>query len=97
MEGMTIVADPNQTPGPDRFQWACPCAGCSKAVAFERNELIKILVDQDVEYLKYRGSSFDMDGVLLWAKDDALAYHEGIQYAIQLIESRKPKPKPKRQ
>lgn len=92
------MADPNQTPGPERFQWACPCAGCSKAVAFERNELIKLLVDHDIEYLKYRGSSFDsVTGELLWAKDDAEAYHEGIQYAIQLIEGRKPKPKPKRQ
>lgn len=92
------MADSNQTPGPDRFQWACPCAGCSKAVAFERNELIKLLVDHDFEYLRYRGSSFDsVTGELFWAKDDAMGYHEGIQYVINLIESRKPKPKPKRQ
>jgi len=90
------MSDPNQTPA--RGEWACPCNGCAKAVAFERNELIKLLIDHDVEYLKYRGSSFDsITGELYWAKDDAMAYHEGIQYVINLIEDRKPKPKPKRQ
>lgn len=91
------MADPNQTPGPERFQWACPCAGCSKAVKYEREQLIKLLIDHDIEYLKYRGSSFDsVTGELLWAKDDAEAYHEGIQYAINLIQDRMPKPKPRK-
>ena len=50
------------------------------------------LIDHDIEYLKYRGSSFDsITGELLWAKDDALAYHEGIMYAIKIIEDRLPK------
>lgn len=33
------MADPNQTPS--RGDWACPCAGCAKAVAFERKQLIE--------------------------------------------------------
>lgn len=85
------MADPNQTPA--RGDWECPCAGCAKAIAWERKQLREILIDHDVEYLKYRGSSFDTDGTLLWAKDDAEAYHEAIQYVIKLIEDRIPKPK----
>ena len=54
----------------------------------ELTQIRNQLIDHDIEYLKYRGSSFDMDGVLLWAKDDAEAYHQGIQYAIKLIESK---------
>lgn len=85
------MADPNQTPA--RGDWACPCSGCAKAVAFERKQLRELLIDHDVEYLKYRGSAFDVDGVLVWAKDDALAYHEALMYVIKLIEDRMPKPK----
>ena len=60
--------------------------------ATELNKIRELLIDHDVEYLKYRGSSFDsVTGELLWAKDDALAYHEGIMYAIRLIESKLPK------
>ena len=35
------MADPNQTP--QRGEWACPCAGCTKAVAWERKQLISII------------------------------------------------------
>ena len=56
------MADPNQTPA--RGDWACPCSGCAKAVAFERKQLRELLIDHDVEYLKYRGSSFDVRGVV---------------------------------
>lgn len=35
------MADPNQTP--DRGEWACPCNGCQKAVAWERKQLIKLI------------------------------------------------------
>lgn len=91
------MADPNQTPGPDRFQWACPCAGCSKAVAYERKQLIQLINEHKKEYLEYRGSSFDEEGNLFWAKDDAMAYAEGLDKIILLIQDRMPKPKPKRQ
>lgn len=92
------MADPNQTPGPDRFQWACPCAGCSKAIAFERKQLIELFEQTKNDYLVYRGSSFHKDtGELMWAKDDAMAYAEGINTVIELIKERMPKPKPKRQ
>ena len=37
-------------------------------------------------YLKYRGSSFDKDGNLYWAKDDAMAYAEGLDAAIRIIK-----------
>lgn len=85
------MADPNQTPA--RGNWACPCSGCSKAVAFERNQTIAELLKHKKEYLEYRGSSFDKEGNLLWAKDDALSYCEGIDFVVQLIESKMPKKK----
>lgn len=87
------MADPNQTP--NRGDWACPCNGCQKAVAWERRQLIDILSLKKTEYLIYRGSSFDKDGNLLWAKDDAEAYIEGVDMVIKLIEDRSPKPKSK--
>lgn len=40
------MADPNQTP--KRGKWACPCGGCQKAVAHEREQLIYFL-----EYMKH--------------------------------------------
>lgn len=87
------MADPNQTP--NRGDWACPCNGCQKAVAWERKQLIDILSLKKTEYLIYRGSSFDKDGNLLRAKDDAEAYIEGVDMVIKLIEDRSPKPKSK--
>lgn len=88
------MADPNQTPS--RGEWACPCNGCSKAVSYERKQLLELLSLKKTEYLIYRGSSFDRDGNLLWAKDDAEAYAEGVDMAIELIKSRMPKPKEKK-
>lgn len=88
------MADPNQTP--ERPEWACPCSGCQKAVAYERKQLIKIFQEKKKDYLLYRGSSFDQNtGELLWAKDDAAAFAEGMDEAIALIQSRMPKPKSK--
>lgn len=88
------MADPNQTPG--RGDWACPCAGCAKAVAFERKQLIELIEKTKYEYLVYRGSSFSMEtGELLWAKEDAEAYAEGMDQVIKLIKDRMPKPKAK--
>lgn len=89
------MADPNQTPG--RGEWACPCNGCAKAVAFERKQLIDLFEKHKQEYLECRGSSFNQNtGELMWAKDDALSYVEGIDMAISLIKKRMPKPKPKK-
>lgn len=85
------MADPNQTPS--RGEWVCPCSGCAKAVAFERKDLIAKLEEHKIDYLQYRGSSFNEDGTLNWAKDDATAYAEGIEYVIELIQERMPKPK----
>ena len=87
------MADPNQTPS--RGDWACPCSGCQKAVAFERKQLIELMLGHKQEYLVYRGSSFDAEGNLFWAKDDAMAYAEGIDAVIELIKDRMPKPKKK--
>jgi hypothetical protein len=88
------MADPNQTPGPERFHWACPCAGCTKATAYEREQLIQIFEEHKNDYLIYRGSSFNqINGSLFWAKDDAAAYAEGIDSAISIIKSRMPQPK----
>jgi hypothetical protein len=35
------MADPTQTP--QRGDWACPCSGCQKAVAWERKQLIVLI------------------------------------------------------
>jgi hypothetical protein len=85
------VADPNQTAS--RGDWLCPCSGCSKSIAAERKQLIELFEKAKHEYLIYRGSSFDTDGKLLWAKDDAMAYAEGIEAVIELVKGRMPKPK----
>jgi hypothetical protein len=86
------MADPNQTSA--RGEWACPCSGCAKAVAFERKQLIEIFEQTKHDYLVYRGAAFDsFTGELIWAKDDALAFAEGIDSVIELIKERMPKPK----
>lgn len=85
------MADPNQTPG--RGDWVCPCNGCQKSVAAERNQLIALFEKTKYDYLVYRGSSFNEDGTLFFAKDDAEAYAEGIDAVIELIKERMPKPK----
>lgn len=48
-------------------------------------ELVAILNKLKKDYLKYRGSSFDKDDNLLWAKDDAEAWAEGLATAIKII------------
>lgn len=85
------MADPNQTPS--RGDWLCPCSGCQKSIAAERKQLVELIENHRLEYLKYRGSSFDKDWHLLWAKDDAMAYAEGLDMVIELIKDRMPKPK----
>lgn len=87
------MADPNQTS--ERGEWLCPCSGCQKSIAAERNQLIKLFEKTKHDYLVYRGSSFNKDGTLYYAKDDATAYAEGIEKVIELIKDRMPKPKKK--
>jgi hypothetical protein len=55
----------------------------------ERNNLIELILLHKMEYLIYRGSSFDSEGKLLFAKDDAQAYSEALDYVVNLIDSRK--------
>ena len=50
-------------------------------------ELIAILNKLRLDYLIYRGSSFDEDGNVLWAKDDAASYAEGLNTAIKIIQA----------
>jgi hypothetical protein len=88
------MADPTQTPS--RGDWLCPCSGCTKSISAERKQLIEILLIKKAEYLIYRGSSFDAEGNLMWAKDDAQAYADGIDMVINLIEDRMPKTKGKK-
>lgn len=85
------MADPNQTPA--RGDWACPCSGCSKAVAWERKQLLQFIQEQKLEYATYRGSSIDKDGNIMWMKDDVQAYVEGLDFVTNLITERIPKPK----
>jgi hypothetical protein len=49
-------------------------------------ELVSILDKLRVDYLRYRGSSFDEDGNVLWAKDDAASFAEGLNAAIKIIK-----------
>ena len=87
------MADPNQSSG--RGDWLCPCSGCSKSIAAERKQLIELFERTKQDYLVYRGGSFNEDGTLYWAKDDAMSYAEGIEAVIELIKDRMPKPKTK--
>jgi hypothetical protein len=87
------VADPNQTSA--RGDWLCPCSGCSKSIAAERKQLIELFEKTKHDYLVYRGSSFNEDGTLYWAKDDAMSFAEGVDAMINLIKDRMPKPKTK--
>jgi len=48
--------------------------------------IIRDIEAHKIAYLKYRGSSFDKDGNLLWAKDDAMSYTEGLDAAIRIIK-----------
>jgi hypothetical protein len=89
------MADPNQTPA--RGDWLCPCSGCSKSIAAERKQIVAMIKDHRLAYLEYRGSGFDDDGNLLWAKDDALTYIEALDKIITRVEERNPKPKSKQQ
>lgn len=41
------MADPTQTPA--RGDWACPCSGCQKAVAWERKQLIALIEEMKVD------------------------------------------------
>lgn len=49
------MADPNQTPA--RGEWACPCAGCAKAVSFERKQLIEKITE--MKQLAYSEIPYD--------------------------------------
>ena len=51
------MADPNQTSG--RGEWLCPCSGCQKSIAAERNQLIQIFesmggLEEAIEVIKDR-------------------------------------------
>jgi len=51
------MADPTQTPA--RGDWACPCSGCQKAVAWERKQLIELFestggLDKAIELITER-------------------------------------------
>lgn len=48
--------------------------------------IIRDIEAHKLAYLEYRGSSFDKDGNLLWAKEDAVSYVEGLDAAIRIIK-----------
>jgi hypothetical protein len=48
--------------------------------------IIRDIEAHKLAYLEYRGSSFDKDGNLLWAKEDAVSYIEGLDAAIRIIK-----------
>ena len=88
------MADPNQTPS--RGDWACPCSGCQKAVAWERKQLLQEIAKHKLEYATYRGSGIDNDGNITWMKDDVEAYVKSLDFITNLITERMPKPKAKK-
>lgn len=49
-------------------------------------ELYEKLEQGKIEYLKYRGSSFNSDGTLFWAKDDVEAWAEGFDTAVNIMK-----------
>jgi len=51
--------------------------------------IIRDIEAHKLAYLHYRGSSFDKEGNLLWAKDDAEAYVAGLDAAIRIIKGEK--------
>jgi hypothetical protein len=48
--------------------------------------IIEQIEAHKIAYLKYRGGSFNKDGTLYWAKDDVMAYAEGLEAAIRIIK-----------
>jgi len=50
------MADPNQTP--KRGDWACPCQGCQKAIAFERKQIISLL--ENISHHEYNSEPYSM-------------------------------------
>lgn len=89
------MADPNQTN--ERGEWLCPCSGCQKSIAAERKQLIQLFEEHKKDYLMYRGASFSqITGELIWAKEDAMSYSEGMDSAIAIIKNRMPKLKNKK-
>ena len=48
--------------------------------------IIRDIEAHKLAYLHYRVSSFDKEGNLLWAKDDAEAYVAGLDAAIRIIK-----------
>ena len=68
-----MVTDPNQI---------------FNAIKLEQEQIIEMIKDHKLSYLEYRGSSFDSDGNLLWAKDDASAYSEALDKIIEKITKR---------
>jgi len=50
-----------------------------------KEELVVLLEKLKKDYLVYRGSSFNSDGSLMWAKDDAESWAEGLNTAIKII------------
>ncbi len=53
---------------------------------FNKDIIIDNINKHKVQYLKYRGSTFDNNNNLVWAKDDAEAYAEGLDAAIKIIK-----------
>lgn len=64
------------------------CNGTHKIVKSVKNDIINKLESHKNEYLVYRGSSFSESGKVIWAKDDAQAYSDGINAAILLIQGK---------
>lgn len=67
------------------------CNNCQNCIADEHYKLIELIERVKHDYLVYRGSSMDKDGNLMWAKDDAWAYAEGMDRVVELIKDRMPK------
>jgi len=74
----------------------CPCTTCGKSRKFERDEIAEALKTHLREYQEYRGSSFNDDGTLFWAKDDVMGYTEAINAVLSFIAEREPKKVPRK-
>jgi hypothetical protein len=74
----------------------CPCNMCARSRKFERDEIIEALEDHKLTYQKYRGSSFDADGNILWMKDDVQSYTDAVNAVLDFIKGREPKKEPRK-
>jgi hypothetical protein len=52
----------------------------------EQHKIYKRMQDRRIEYLTYRGGSFDKQGNLLWAKEELEIWNEAFSEAMAIVK-----------